>query len=186
MKLSAFVVPVALVFAVLLLAPAAEAQRPFGDSHDRQIPCLCAGEEGTGTPFCSDDERTCSNLTACISSADCAAGELCLDADNGCMEPVCIVVCDAQTCTDPGNITDGFEPCPDVAPTMGQWGLIALAALLLLGGALMLRLNGRAARAAIVLIALSVLAGAWAYASIQASPTCGASAETSVLADLGR
>lgn len=186
MKLPAFVVSSAVaVLALLLFAPGASAQSLFSDSHVRQEPCLCAGEEGTGEPFCAED-APCAGLTACMSSADCPMGERCVDADNFCGQALCAVVCDSLTCTDPGNTTDGFELCPDVAPTMGQWGLIALAALLLLGGALMLRLNGRTARAAMVLIALSVLTGAWAYASIQANPTCGGSAETSVLAELGR
>lgn len=186
MKPSAFAVPLVLVVsAVLLCAPGAEAQTVFSHSQQRQNVCFCGGEVGTGAPVCLED-AFCADLMTCTSTADCGHGEVCLDADNFCTRAVCVVACDSLTCTDPGNTTEGFEICPEEAPTMGQWGLITLAALLLLGGALMLRFSGRTARAAIVLLALSVLTAAWAYASIQANPqTCG-SPETSVVADIGR
>lgn len=186
MKLSAFAVSSAfIVSAVLLLAPGAEAQTVFSHSNQRQLACFCGGEAGTGTPFCVED-APCAGIMTCTSTADCGAGEICLDADNFCAQAVCVVVCDSLTCTDPGNTTDGFEICPEEAPTMGQWGLITLAALLLLGGALMLRFNGRTTRAAIVLVALSVLTAAWAYASIQANPKTCSSSEASVVVDIGR
>lgn len=184
MKLSAFVVSsILVVIVVLLFAPGAAAQTVTG-THSRQTECFCGGQEGTGIPFCFEN-APCTDLTPCATGADCAAGEQCLDADNFCFQAVCVSVCDSLPCTNPGDTAHGFELCLDQAPTMGQWGLITLAALLLLGGALMLRMNGRTARAAIVLVALSVLTGAWAYTSIQANPECG-SAESSVLADAGR
>jgi hypothetical protein len=186
MKRTLLLMSLALAIACLGLAGPASAQQTTtggdGGGGETELPCVCFDNWNNVVEVCVYTE-TCPGFpggtTACPGGGACPAGQICIDAANGCGQSVCSTLCGADTCIDSHVFGSGspYPNCPSEVPALSQAGLILFGVLLLIGMAFVWRRRATMSKgftASILALLLTASVGtAVVYATIQSNRTCG-------------